>query len=50
MSGISNSARVADHSHERESCRGFVKKAAFTAIAGGTLAACTEGKAHKVPR
>jgi len=48
MPDISKSPRVADHSHEPESRRGFLKKAAFAAIAGGTLAACADDKAQKV--
>ena len=49
MPDISNSPRVADHISEPDSRRGFLKKAAFAAISGGTLAACTDGQAQKLP-
>jgi len=47
MSPISKTRLAADHSHEdAQSRRGFLRNAALAAIAGGTLAACTDSSAQ----
>ena len=47
MSLISKSRLVADHNREdAQSRRGFLRNAALAAIAGGTLAACTDSSAQ----
>ena len=48
MSNISShSDAITTINEEAQSRRGFLKKAAFAAIAGGTLAACSDSEAQK---